>query len=416
MPDSQEAAEIQGSEIQISEVSAKRLGGGLFLLGLLIQLWLSLRSWIYFDQILLYQLGTEGLSSGRLFPYAKAVSGSGVIPGALLEVLVATPLQFWFDLRSPILALGLAQALAGVLLWRTVAGAFDERVGLAYVAVYWLGTWRLYHSGFLWEPTYLLLPAAVHLWASLRLVDHARRGPSLLLGAVAVMAVQIHPSGVVLAASTGLLWLTGTLRLSLPGAGLGALLGSWSLWPTLSALRAGELPRAVPDGSWTDWGLFQLHPLLKDLLYWLRLGSLDVGRRLRQIDLEAPWTGVAAALALLAAASVVLALVANVRYLRSEPVNEDQQFLRQLRRCASPGEPPRGHGLLHRHARRAGTCMLSLLHAASALPVALFVARLHSAQRTGRALRIATLDLRRLFVCRSSWYSGWAHPMYQRPA
>lgn len=405
MPPSTEAAEASDRE-------ARKLAGVVLLLGLLLQLGLTFRSWIYFDQILLYQLGVNGLESGRLFPYAKAVSGSGVIPGSLLEVLIAAPLHLWLDLRAPILALGVSQLLAALILWRTVARHFGERIALTYLAIYWLGPWRLYHSGFLWEPTYLLLPAAAHLWASLQLVERPRRGPSLVLGAVAVAAVQLHPSGVVLGASTVLLWLAGKQKLSLPAASLGALLASCTLWPTLGALRDGSLPRAVPGGSWTEWGLFQLHPLLKDLLYWLRLGSLDVGRRLRQLELEGPWLGAAALLGLLAAASVLLVLLANLRWVREAPTTSAQRFVRtyagallacHLIAMAFSTVTPQGWHLL------------VLLHVAC-VPVALYVADVVADVTRGpsRALRVACLAFL-FFRLPIVLLLGFAHPMYQRP-
>lgn len=404
MPSSPEAERSPADDSR----ALKRLSLAVLGVGALLQLWLSLRSWIYFDQILLYQLGVEGLSHREFFPYAKAVSGSGVIPGALLEILVAAPLLLWFDLRSPIVALGIAQFAAALILWRTTARIFDERAALAFTVVYWLGPWRLYHSGFLWEPTFLLLPAAVHFWASLRLVDEARWLPSFLLGAIAALSVQLHPSGIVLGVSTGLLWIGGRMRLKLTGSLVGAALGSLTLLPTLGALRAGQLPRALPGGGWTDWGLFQVHPLLKDALYWLRISSLDVGRRLRQVDLESPWIWIAGGLGVLGAASVVIALLANVRFLRRSMSTPEQSFARLYSAALLAAHVA---AMAFSSVTPQGWHLLVLLHAAC-LPVALWLAEPSPPSRALRSAAAAFAVLRLPIVL----ILGLGHPMYDRPA
>ncbi len=383
-------------------------GGALLALGALLQIWLWLRSWIYFDQILLVQLGVEWTNQHTLLPFAKAVSGAGVIPGALLQLLVGLPLDVWYDLRSPSLLLGALQVAAGVLLWRTVARHYGETAATLFVAVYWLGPWRLYHSGFLWEPTYLLLPAALHFWASLAQAESASRGASFTLGAVAIASIQLHPSGAVLALATLLLWARRKHHLHLPSTAAGAVLASVTLWPTAAALVTGALPRVLPQSSFTDLGIVRVHPLLKDLGYWLRLGSLDVGRRLRQI--ERPDLDVAiAVLVALAALSVVVAAIANVAFVRARPRSPAQAagrsyllavLVAHLAFVGVSSVTPQGWH------------MLVALHAAS-LPVALFLApALTRAPRWARATLWLFLLTRLPIVV----LLGLGHPMYVAPA
>ena len=385
-------------------------GSCLFALGCLLQLWLSARSWFYFDQVLLYRLGIEGLASGQLFPFAKAVSGSGVIPGALLEILVAAPLAVWMDFRSPIVLLGLFQVAGGAILWRTSARIFGEPTAAIFVAVYWLGPWRLYHSGFLWEPTYLLLPAALHLWASVRSFEKPHIGSSMMLGLVSVAAVQLHPSGAVLGATTVLLLLSGRQHLN-PGAALaGVALGGVTMIPTALARWRGTMPSTVNVSDWTELGLVRVYPLFKDLIYWLRLGSLDVGRRIRQSQVTESWEWLTVALGALAAASVLVALLANIQFVRCQTLNQEQSFVRTY--CAA--------ALVAHVAAMAlstvtpqGWHLLVVLHAAS-VPVAWMLARTLTSGSGSRVLLTAVwlVLLLRLPIAA---VLGLAHPMYVVP-
>ncbi len=83
---------------------------------------------------------------GQIAPFAKIMSGGGVIPGSLLQFLVGLPLALWFDYRSPALLVILFHLAAGLLLWRLMERAFGQRFAAVYLAIYWLSPWRLYHN------------------------------------------------------------------------------------------------------------------------------------------------------------------------------------------------------------------------------------------------------------------------------
>src|ERR1044072_176041 len=63
----------------------------------------------------------------------------------------------WRDFRAPAVVVLAFHVLAFLVLDRSLCRVLSpgERVLLA--VFYWLSPWRLYHSGFLWNPNYLLL-------------------------------------------------------------------------------------------------------------------------------------------------------------------------------------------------------------------------------------------------------------------
>lgn len=254
----------------------------IFLYGLGLQIWLWSRAWLYWDQILLLKLGMRLALDGQIAPFAKIMSGGGVIPGSLLQFLVGLPLALWFDYRSPALLVILFHLAAGLLLWRLMERAFGQRFAAVYLAIYWLSPWRLYHSGFIWEPNYLLLPAALHLWATWKQRQEAWRFASVVLGSVLVLTPQIHASGFLLVLLTALVSLRRISRVNWVGLGVGGVVSAAPLLPTISAYLQGSLPAITPEGH-LGTGFARVFPLFKAAAYWLRLGTLEIGRRLQQV-------------------------------------------------------------------------------------------------------------------------------------
>jgi hypothetical protein len=249
--------------------------------GLLMQIWFWLRSvWIYLDQVELYQLGMVLAREGELLPFGKISTGGMPIPGVVLELLVGLPLMVWLDLRASTLVLVLFHLAGALLLSWVLAQDFGWRFATLYLIIFWLSPWRFFYSGFLWETNYLLLPAVVHLVSCRALRDEARVGASVLLVATILLTAQIHSSALILGLSCLILLMRRRIHLHLGGAALGAVLGSLSLLPTIMALVEGSgLPVRLDAPASL---LTRLNSVEKALVYWLRLGSLDVGRRFRQ--------------------------------------------------------------------------------------------------------------------------------------
>lgn len=290
-----------------SNRQALRALAALLVLGVVLQLWLVSRAWIGGDQVLLLDLGLRFLETGKLEPTAKTMSGGASIPGSLLQLLIAAPLRVWPDNRAPGVLIALFHLGAVLVLARTLWRSAGSRVTVIFTAVYWLSPWRLYHSGFVWEPAYIFLPAALHLWACARLRAERAWFPSAVLAATLVATVQLHGSFVILVLSTLLLTLGRSIRLDWRGAFLGALIASLTLIPTAIAWVEGRLP-ASATGT-IGYGLVQVYPVVKALFYWFRLGSLDTGgfKESLPIGEESPDAG-PAALTVEAGARLALAI------------------------------------------------------------------------------------------------------------
>lgn len=250
-------------------------------LGTAMQVWFWLRSvWIYLDQVDLYALGLALARDGELLPFGKLSTGGLPIPGVVLELLVGMPLWVWADMRSSTAVLVVFHLAAVLVLSRVLVRDFGWRYATVFLAILWLSPWRLFHSAFLWETNYLLLPAALHLATCRALKDQARIGASALLVATLLWTVQLHGSALILILTTVLLVARKRVRIHWGGAVAGGLIGAITLWPTIEAWLQGVGLPARPD---TAGGLLmRLNSVEKTILYWFRLGSLDVGRRFRQ--------------------------------------------------------------------------------------------------------------------------------------
>jgi hypothetical protein len=316
-----------------TDESRRPSGGFLFraavllLTGVLIQAWLSARSGIGGDQFVLFDLGLDYLEEGALSAVGKGMSGGGFIPGSLLQLLIGLPFSIWLDYRSPLVLVGFFHLAAGILSLVVLRQAAGERAALIYLVLWWLSPWRLYHSGILWEPVYVILPAALHLWSCWSLRERAGVLASAVLAATLATAFQLHGSFLILVILTVILMVRRLIRIRWEGALLGAAAGSLTLLPTAAAFLEGRLPSPAPADSFLGYGLVTGVPLLRGFLYWFRLGSLDVGGRLTKvIFFDGEWVareplgqavrGGAGLVVVLALASILLAVAATWWYFR----------------------------------------------------------------------------------------------------
>ncbi len=305
----------------------RRLVAAILCAGAALQILLWSRQWIYGDQYALLLAGIGLLETGDLPPFAKTMSGDGRVPGALLPLLIAAPLQVWADYRAPGLLIGLSHAAAAAMLSACIGRALGARFLAAYLAVYWLSPWRLYHAGFIWEPAYVFLPAALHLASAYHLRERPHAGWSLLHAANLTLTLQLHASFLVLALLTAGLAAARRLRLDIRGCALGVLAGALTLVPTAHAFVSGALPQILPGRTDDLPRVFiALVNLPKSLAYWWRLGSLYIGRRLEQTIYAEPETasgafasGLTSVLILLSTATVAIAVFASWRYFRRHP-------------------------------------------------------------------------------------------------
>lgn len=259
----------------------------IFCVGTVLQCWLLSRAWIGCDQVALLALGEHFARTGELSVAAKGMSGGGMIPGSLLQILIGLPLKFLQHFRSPNVVLALFGLLSALPLYLVTRGL--GRFGLIYFAMYWLSPWRIYHAGVLWEPAYLFLPAILHLWCFWKLKDGISFTHSLILGAIFTVLPQLHGSFLIIWLLTLGLLAFKKMRLSILAFCVGLLLGSITLIPYLNAILNGTAPSSLPLNDYIGKSLVQVAPVLKGLLYWPRLGSLDIGVPLQQLIFLEDW-------------------------------------------------------------------------------------------------------------------------------
>lgn len=278
------------------------------------------RSQVGGDQLNLLARGWLLAEDHVFVPYGNPLSSGGNAAGGATTLLVGLPLFLWRDHRAPTVLILLFHVAAYALLDRIVARDLGERARLPFALLYWLNPWRLYHSAFLWNPNYLFLFGALHLWAIRAQRDRPRLLASLTLSASVVLSFQIHPSALLLLGSAGLLWLRRSFRVHWTGAVLGALLGALPLVPWALALDSHPEISAADQG-FLFRGLIYLFPLLRGLLYWLRHASLSIGGKMAVFDFtpdfgpgpDAWLTPLAQGLAALGTATILAVLIANLR-------------------------------------------------------------------------------------------------------
>lgn len=367
---------------------------------------------MFLDQARLLGPAVEVAEGGPLPPFAKQTSSEGVVPGALLPLVIGLPLRLAPEYLAASSLLLLVHLAAALLTLRVVRQAAGWRAAALFVAVFWLSPWRLYHSGFLWEPAYILLPAAVHLWAAWAQRTRGTKAASFWLGLTLTVAPQLHLSAAVLWLATGLQVVRRRFHAKLAPLAAGAVLGALTLLPTLEAALDGE--RVPVPTSGEESAYLPEAPLrsVKAALYWLRLGGGDIGRRIRQTgfyDGEGVAQALAAALAVLSILTVVVALLANRhawRSRRAQAPDPGRAFLSEYAgvvfvaalaaAAISPATPQGWH-------------LLIALPAAS-LPVTFWAADF--LEKRGVRVVLAAAFAVRLAVV---GLVGASHPMYQRP-
>ncbi|HWP82548.1 MAG TPA: hypothetical protein VNN76_07825 [Bacteroidota bacterium] len=335
------------------------------LLGFSLHVVLACRSWVGGDQIHLLRLGLEFSQTGTLAPFAKLTGGAGTNPGALLQLLVGIPLAVIPHYQSPMILVLFFHLFALFFVLRVTSEAFGNTAAVLTMVVFWLSPWRLYNGGFLWEPAYVFLPGALHFFSCWKLRDQSAKGPSFVLGLALIMAVQLHNSAFLLLILTTLLIVRKRIHVQWIALGLGAMTAGVTLIPTILALLAGDLPVTKGSAGSFGSGLVMVYPMLKGILYWFTLGSLDSVRMLNETVFlsdgwfgEQMWTSMlppfVRILQALTIASVGISIVASWRFFR--PLWQREQELEKGREW-----------LMH----YAGSTFVSLVISAALSPIVL---------------------------------------------
>lgn len=214
---------------------------------------------------------------GVLLPYGPAsTSGSsGFVPGSFLSWAVAWPMKIYFSPYSSLILLALLHLLAFFLLRSLLRPWISPEALLLFLYLFWLNPYRMVQV-FLWNPGYMVLVSALHLWSCYHL--HRRNKSffwSLLLVLSLFLGLQVHISVAILVFATLILWLQGKIQFSWPGVFVASLIGLLSLLPfiQLSFEQPNLIPKPGNQEGYLFYGLLHVHPVLKGVWYWLLFPS-----------------------------------------------------------------------------------------------------------------------------------------------
>ncbi len=283
-----------------------KLSALVFLLGLLISGAMVSQSQVAADQLNLLGLGWRLAFEGEWAPHGNPTTTGHFTPGALTAPLVGLPLLVWQHHRAATLLVLTSHLLAYILLDRLLKRLLSPTERLLFAILYWLSPWRLYHSAFLWNPNYLFLIGALHLWTANKMRREARFWPSLGHVLVIGLGAQIALHTLPLATCTLFLWWRRYVRLHLGGAILAAGVVIATLLPWIAAVLSDSLPPLeVDSGRW----FFLANTALRAAVYWVRYASLALPRELLTLDFTR-FLGAAAQARL----AMPLALTASIIY------------------------------------------------------------------------------------------------------
>ncbi|HEY0512804.1 MAG TPA: hypothetical protein VGH73_12920, partial [Thermoanaerobaculia bacterium] len=307
---------------RLSAAAAARIVWTLFAAGLLIALVMLVRSQVAGDQLNLLARGWLLAARGTWISYGNPMSSGGKSPGGITSLLVGLPLLLWRDHRAPSALVLLFHVAAYLILDGSLKRILSplERVLLALF--YWLNPWQLYFASFLWNPNYLYLFGAIHLWSALAQRERARFWPSFLHAAALVLAFQVHASFLLLAVASLLLAWRRYFRVHWTGAVLGGTLAAIPLVPWAIDVMAHPTLITAASKGFLGRGLILVYPLARGLLYWVRYASLAVAERMGSFNFadllgSDSWLGSElSALGNVLAVTAVLSLLANVRLWR----------------------------------------------------------------------------------------------------
>jgi hypothetical protein len=244
----------------------------------------------HYDQGQMFERGIVAVFDNIYIPHGNEASTTSNVPGSLSSFIIGFPLKIYFSLWSPMILLTIIKIISGLLFLNAVSKLYSPRTVTYAAAIFFLNPWFLFES-ISYNPSYLCLGATLVLNALVHLRCDLGRGQSSLsykkrffFSALAVLGIgwslQFHFSWPVLLALCGLLWLRRSIKVSYLGLIFGVIIVLVSLIPYFQeVLEVGFVntsPAAYKNERYLGYGLVHVYPLLKAVLYWIRLGSLSL--------------------------------------------------------------------------------------------------------------------------------------------
>lgn len=266
----------------------KLLIGVVLMAGLILSLFLAVTLKYDPDQVQMLTKGMALAFHGIWTPYGNAVTGGGFLPGGLLTGLTGIPLLIWDQALAPQLFIILLH-LCGVYLFdRALRDYFTPMQRFVFFCLIWLTPWRIGHS-VLWNPSYLFFIAAVHFYTASKLANRSSTSACkafflsffhvLIIG----LAFQVHASAVILVIISAYLGVGRYIKCNWLGVASAIVVVLCSLIPYFLAMQQ-DVSASDTDttgiNSFYGYGLVNIYPMLKALLYWPRYTSTIIPERL----------------------------------------------------------------------------------------------------------------------------------------
>lgn len=279
-----------------------------FALGLSVGLLMVVNSQLTGDQAQLLNLGWQLTHNGVWVPHGMITSAGGFSPGGLSGLLIAAPLYLWNDYRAPALCLLLCHAGAFLLLVRALRPALTDPGRYVLLVLLWLSPWHLYFAAHVWDANFMYVFAVLHLVTAQRMAQRREFWTTTAHVLVLGLSLQVHTSGAILCILSVLLFAVGRMKISWTGLALGTAICVLSLVPWLLAISHD--PALLPAGKgFLLRGLVYVFPLLRGVLYWLKLTSLSFVERMYDLDFTVDFGPIVGRL--LGALVAILATVAS---------------------------------------------------------------------------------------------------------
>ncbi len=260
-----------------------RLRWSCFIAGLLVSLLMAWRAQVGLDQYTLLVRGWMLVDAGWLVPFGAFTAAGGFQPGSLTSLLMGLPLLVWGDYRAIGLLTVVTHVVAYLLLDRALGPVLGSRGRLLLCIFYWLNPWRVFYSAHIWNPTFLFLPAALHLVTAYRSRDHAGFAQTFWHVVAIGAALHLHASFLILAVASLLLLARGFVRVHWGGFLAGSALVTLSLADWM--LAVAQNPGLLPIGSNAmSAGVVRLEPILEGVGYWLRYGAAAFSTTMTRFD------------------------------------------------------------------------------------------------------------------------------------
>ena len=206
--------------------------------------------------------------------YGNTASTVGNVPGSMMTYVVALPLMVYDSPLSPMVVIVFLHLCAYLLLDRVIKDVFSTQIRFAFLIFYWLNPWVLFED-ILYNPSYLFVFAALHVWSAYKQRHEASFFYSALHVVAIGLAMQFHYSWILLAIISLYLVYKKMVRVHWFGVLFGLTLIGISLIPYIeTVLQNSAIAHHEDDtGRYIGWGGVHVYPVLKSLLYWLRYAS-----------------------------------------------------------------------------------------------------------------------------------------------